>query len=69
MHKSKKQTKQRRFQKHEKNANRTYDHKTLRPPASVDRKQTIRFCRNIYNRPPSLPDDFKRVFFALLAQA
>ena len=40
---SQKQTKQRRFQKHEKNANRTYDHKTLRPPASVDKKQTIRF--------------------------
>ena len=34
---------QRRFQKHEKNANRTHDHKTLRPPASVDKKQTIRF--------------------------
>lgn len=39
-----------------------------RPPRSIRNKQSA-FCRNIYNRPPSLPDGFKRVLFALLAQA
>ena len=55
----KKQTKQRRFQKHEKNANRTYDHKTLRrPPRSIRNKQSafavistivLFFCRTASN--------------------
>ena len=39
-----------------------------RQPRSIRNKQSA-FCRNIYNRPLSLPDDFKRVLFALLAQA
>lgn len=40
----------------------------IRPPRSIRNKQSA-FCRNIYNRPPSLPDGFKRVLVALLAQA